>query len=278
LLGTCTQCHSGNNELLPNGAAKGNSREALDLHGGFCATQLSCVACHEPHTASAQPSGGPDLPSHVNVCTQCHSQYENRDFALGHSGHSPDAGVSCLDCHMPRYTRGVDALIRSHRIVFPVESAMINAGSANACNSCHLDKSTIWTLQQMKSIWKREIEVAADSPIAGKLHQPLGPLWLEHEDSHLRLMAAQLYARSSQGGQQRDAVIRALGDSERVNRVFAVMAVTQIMGLEANEELPVDILESPSARAKQIDQWLNQLHGSGPGKALNLPERSPVTR
>lgn len=264
LLGVCSQCHSGNNPLFPNGAAKGNSREALDLQGGFCASQLSCIACHEPHTASPGPSGGPDLAAHADSCVQCHPQYRDRQQAARHSGHAAADNLSCLDCHMPRYTRGVDTLIRSHRIVNPVEMSMVNAGSANACNTCHLDKSTHWTLTQTNRIWNRDYRLATDAPVRDQADLPVGELWLASKDSHLRLMAGQLYARSAGAGRdQLESLIRGLGDSERVNRVFAVHAVCQLLDHPPHQPLPVDIVQTPAIRSRQIEAWLERLRATG---------------
>ncbi len=265
LLGTCTQCHSGNNPLLPNGAAKGNSREALDLLAGFCTSQLGCVDCHEPHTASPSASGGPDSQVHIDVCLKCHERFQDREQATAHSGHRDEIGVSCLDCHMPRYTRGVDALIRTHRISHPVEASMINAGSANACNTCHLNQSTRWTLKQMSDLWGRKFQIDADAPVAGKLDQPVGEMWLASEDSHLRLMAIQLYARSPLGEQMLEPIIRGLNDPERINRVFAIRAAAKLAGQPRDQRLPVDIVQSPAIRQQQIESWLRELASQKPG-------------
>lgn len=263
MLGTCTQCHSGNNELLPNGAAKGNSREALDFHSGSCASQMSCIDCHDPHTASALPSGGLNLQAHIDVCTKCHQPYADQAFALKHSGHSAAASVTCLDCHMPRQTRGVDALIRTHRISHPVEASMVNAGSVNACNICHLDQSTNWTLQKLAETWNRQISIDPDAQIAGWLDQPVGEMWLESDDSHLRLMATQLYADSPLGRSQMESLLQGLNDPEHVNRVFAMFAAAIITGHSLEEAFPVDIADSPANRQEQIDNWLRQILKDG---------------
>ena len=152
IIGICTQCHSGGTKKFPNGASKSNSAEALDHHAGFCTSQLRCVDCHEPHTAG-QVSGGPDLIDHVAICTKCHQQYDDPAKAIAHSGHPVDADVNCLDCHMPKVNQGLANIIRTHRITHPVEEVMLQAGSANACNTCHLDKSTRWTIAELKKGW-----------------------------------------------------------------------------------------------------------------------------
>jgi len=45
---------------------------------------------------------------------------------------------------MPRYTQGIEDLVRTHRISRPVEESMVARDSANACNLCHLDKPLSW--------------------------------------------------------------------------------------------------------------------------------------
>jgi hypothetical protein len=260
IIGICTQCHSGGTKKFPNGASKSNSAEAIDHHDGFCTTQLRCVDCHEPHTAG-QLSGGPDLIDHVAICTKCHQQYEDPVKAIAHSGHPAAAGVNCLDCHMPKITQGLANIIRTHRITHPVEEVMLKSGSANACNTCHLDKSTRWTIAELNKGWGVNFQATPAWPIYSELDTPVGELWINGDDNHLRLLATQSYARSPLGKQPAaiESVIRSLNDPEPLNRLFAGFAVRKIFGLEQPAKLPVDITQSPAARKEQIQTLLKEV-------------------
>jgi len=259
ILGICIQCHCGSGPAYPNGAGKVNSREGLDMRLGFCSSELSCVGCHEPHTATPTPSGGADHPQHVQICSSCHTKYLDADAALAHGGHPAAAGVSCLDCHMPRYTQGADERIRTHRICMPVEESMVAVGSANACNLCHLDRSLRWTLTALEQGWQRKITPNERWPALEQLDEPLGTLWLHGKNTHMRLVATQCYAASRHGQGKLPDIVRALNDSEPVNRVFAGFAVSRLLGQALDEPLKVDITAPPAVRDRQINAWLEQL-------------------
>ncbi|MEM9413120.1 MAG: ammonia-forming cytochrome c nitrite reductase subunit c552, partial [Planctomycetota bacterium] len=253
--GVCIQCHCGSGLRYPNGSIKTNSSEGRDMLSGFCASEIKCIDCHDPH-AAGQKSGLPDLPHHVASCISCHEEYADAEFARKHSRH--EASVNCLDCHMPKINQGLDDLVRTHRIMNPVEEVMVKNGSANGCNTCHLDKSTRWTLDELKIGWGREFKVDSNWPIASKIDVPLGDVWLDSDDNHLRLMAAQNASHSKSGVQFFDKVIHGLNDPEPINRVFAGFAVQKMLGRKDTEPLPVNIVLPPAERRKQILEFLEE--------------------
>jgi hypothetical protein len=235
--GICAQCHSGNVRFFPNCAAQGNSREALDFERGACASQLRCVSCHEPHTPSPPP-GGPDRPEHLALGVRCPAASRAPPAAPAPAGHPAGAAVTCLDCHMPRYTLGLDDVVRTHRIAAPVEQSMVTAASANACNLCHLDRSLRWTVRGLEKGWP---------------------------EPALRLVAGQAYARSPLGRVKVAELLSALNDPEPINRVFALKAVERLRGrpLDAADYA---LTAPPAERARQVDRLLINLRLAGPEK------------
>jgi hypothetical protein len=163
-------------------------------------------------------------------------------------------GVNCLDCHMPRVTQGLDSLVRTHRIGLPVETAMVAAGAANACNLCHLDKSIRWTLKELERGWRQRIEIdpAWAAVYGGSLDRPVGEAWLESENTAMRLVAAQSYARSPLGKNKLVELFRALNDPEPLNRLFATFAVEQVLGRKLSSD-QINITAPPARRLRQIE-------------------------
>jgi hypothetical protein len=161
---------------------------------------------------------------------------------------------------MQRSTRGINDVIRTHRISMPVEETMVAKGLANACNACHLDKSIRWTLAELQKGWGREITPRSHWESSEKLDLPAGNVWLNSHDSHMRLLATQYFARQSQGDQSvLKMLIQALNDSERINRLFAGFAVSKMLEQAPDQPLPVNVFESPAIRQQQITSWLNDL-------------------
>ncbi len=96
--------------------------------------QLECIHCHTS-------SGRFRFKENPNQsCMPCH---EGRiDNILAHSHHPAEAGVTCVDCHMP--TTAQAFMTRSdHTFRPPSPAATLEFGSPNACNLCHHDPEAI---------------------------------------------------------------------------------------------------------------------------------------
>jgi hypothetical protein len=264
LTGICTQCHAANVALFADGHAKCNSREAIDFYGGACASKMTCIHCHEPHTAGS-PEAAATNPAHLAACLGCHPRYANPTEAAAHTRHSA-ARVDCLDCHMPRQTLGLDALVRTHRVSVPVSEETASAGLANACNLCHLDKSLRWTLDELERGWGRRLAPQAGWAGAADLDRPAGEVWLGSSDPALRGIAGQSYARSPLGKAALPQLIRALNDPEPVNRIFGCRAVQTVW--ERNLTCTdYDATAPPAVREQQIERLLGQFSANArPGR------------
>ncbi len=253
--GVCAQCHCATITTYPNGAGTWNSREALDLIDGACATKIRCTDCHEPHTNDGAEAAPTDA-KHVAQCARCHSRYAEPAAARAHSKHG-DA-VTCLDCHMPRITQGLEEVVRTHRISSPTERSMLEKGSGNACNLCHLDRPIGWTLDAFRTQFTKDIAPTTSwSAFYGeKLEKPVGLVWLEGKDPSMRLVATQAYARTPELGKKAlPALIRALDDPIAVNRVFDVFAVSRLLGRDLTPA-DIDVTAPSEKRKKQIDVLL----------------------
>jgi len=136
---------------------------------------------------------------------------------------------------------------------------MVEKGMANACNACHLDKPVRWTLNQLERQWGRTIKPQPNWSSYHDLDEPAGDVWLKSEDSHMRLLATQSIANSTQSNERTGDMIRALNDPESVNRVFASFSVSRLLGQPLDKPLTVDITAPPATRARQIDALIKSL-------------------
>lgn len=214
----CAQCHSGPSPRLPDGSATRNSSEALDLAASSCTT-ARCTHCHDPHR------GGSSEERSIAACVGCHEAFRDGEVARAHAQHD---GTTCLDCHMPRVTMGIDRYVRSHRISSPTDRVMIAAAAPNACNLCHLDRSIRWTLDELRS--RFDVRVSPGNLDAyGDPDEAVGTVWLASDEPDIRVTAAMAYARVKPLGALRE--LRPLLDDARPYvRTWAMFAVEEVLG------------------------------------------------
>jgi predicted CXXCH cytochrome family protein len=97
---------------------------------------VTCVDCHDPHSGKLKAQGG-------EICSQCHDKAKFADAK--HTGHaaSPNS-PDCIACHMPARTYMVVDRRHDHSFRIPRPDLTLKAGTPNACNDCHKDKSAQW--------------------------------------------------------------------------------------------------------------------------------------
>ena len=117
---------------------------------------------HAPHGSDPNDqlrfADAAELPSaqHNRACTQCHQSLTTEDALAAHTHHAAgSAGSRCYNCHMPYQTYALHKRVRSHRITIPTADVTRQHGVPNACNQCHVDRSTDWT-DRMLAGWQNE--------------------------------------------------------------------------------------------------------------------------
>jgi tetratricopeptide (TPR) repeat protein len=132
-------------DFYPDGRSLGENYTMTEWMMNPCIeeSELHCVTCH---TSSGRDRNR-DNPN--NSCLQCHTGMAENIEA--HTGHKPEAGLTCLNCHMPK-REFVGRFLRSdHSFRPPMPEATIRFGSPNACNQCHTDKSPEWANKIVKA-------------------------------------------------------------------------------------------------------------------------------
>ena len=255
--GICRQCHSAvtPGPDYPDGGGIWSSGEAKDLAGGACQGAARCTHCHNPHKAGPVHGGGPDEPAQVGACIGCHQEYTMPAAVQAHSHHPTAAGVTCLDCHMPRIVHGLQDMVRTHRISKPTDRRMFISGGPNACNLCHLDRSVLWATYNIEKNWGVALNPNASWKewYGGELTGPLGLRWLQFGQPITRLVAADAFARARPklAKMALPSVLGILEDPRPPNRLLGQFSVERILGrrLPPSEYLS---WAPPETRARQM--------------------------
>lgn len=124
--------------------ADGQILEEVYVYASFLQSKMYnagvvCSDCHEPHSGKVFVNGNA-------LCYRCHlaGKYGNRT----HHFHDPEQeGSSCMECHMPERTYMVIDPRRDHSIRIPRPDLSDRLKSPNACNKCHVDRTSQWAAE-----------------------------------------------------------------------------------------------------------------------------------
>ncbi len=259
----CGRCHSGNRPQYANGMSTWNSTEYSDAMLGACYSQLQCVDCHDPHTATgAKWSRSPDEDD--ELCLKCHSDTLGTPAARqAHTHHAGgSSGSRCMNCHMPRLNEGLQDLVRTHTIYSPTERSMIESNEPNACNMCHTDKSINWTLGYLADWYGASY---AENLLAAKYprrDEPAALGWLASDHEHVRLVAADVLARTD-ARWALPLLIGALDDKFLINRQFVARGLEKMLGIKLADH-GYRFYMTPDERGGPIKRLLQMLTSKSP--------------
>ena len=138
-----------------DGTAHKNRMQGNDFVQSLMYTRgVTCFSCHDVH---GTPNDGLLRKPASQVCLDCHGP----NTAVGphaasieaHTHHKPgSAGNECIACHMPKIQQTIgDVNVRAHTFRFITPAQTEALAVPNACNACHTDKTTEWTLTALKS-------------------------------------------------------------------------------------------------------------------------------
>ncbi|MGB0580431.1 MAG: cytochrome c3 family protein, partial [Limisphaerales bacterium] len=166
---TCARCHSGERQGYANGLHSWNSTEYTEAINGPCydpvkaeqkgMRSMTCTTCHDPHQTIGKAWSRPPQEDD-RTCLGCHEQFKDRIKRTEHTHHQPGDGDHCMDCHMPHTNEGLGQMVRTHRIMNPIDRVQIEANQPNACNLCHLDKNIDWTIDHLRDWYAPDFQVS----------------------------------------------------------------------------------------------------------------------
>ncbi len=113
---------------------------------------VSCYTCHDAH--GTKHEGLLRKPAQ-QLCLDCHgptSPSGPRAASIeAHTHHKPDStGSQCIACHMPLIAQTIgDINVRSHTFKFVYPAKTDSMKIPNACNVCHTDKTTAWSIEAL---------------------------------------------------------------------------------------------------------------------------------
>lgn len=140
---------------FPDGTAHKNRMQGNDFVTSLMYTHgVSCFTCHDAHG-----TGNPALlrkPAN-ELCLDCHGpnspngpRAKTIEEHTHHKAGSP--GSECIACHMPKIAETLaDVNVRSHTFRFVTPELSETLKIPNACNVCHIDKTTAWATAALKS-------------------------------------------------------------------------------------------------------------------------------
>ncbi len=153
-------------QLLNEGLyfADGQILDEVYVYGSFVqskmyARDVRCSDCHDVHSIRRMAEGNA-------LCLQCHpaAVYDHKGHHFHKSAGEPGepirsasgqvlfevgSGARCENCHMPgRHYMGIDYR-PDHSFRLPRPDLTLAMGTPNACDRCHVDKPTQWSVDAM---------------------------------------------------------------------------------------------------------------------------------
>ncbi len=145
-------------EYFADGTAHKNWMQGNDFVQSLMYTRgVTCFSCHDSH--------GTDYPALLRkplneVCLTCHGpNTQNGPHAASieaHTHHKTGSpGSQCVACHMPKIEEELphvpDMNVSSHTFRFITPGQTERVQIPNACNACHLNRTTAWASSALGS-------------------------------------------------------------------------------------------------------------------------------
>jgi tetratricopeptide (TPR) repeat protein len=188
-----------------------------------------CTDCHNPHSARILLPGN-------DLCLRCHNgSFTNAPIIkpVEHSHHGvASTGNQCIACHMPVTVYMQRHARHDHGFTIPDPLLTRELGIPNACNRCHTDKSTDWSIEASEKWYGQKLErhtrerarwmdaaQKGEDSAKSRLIEMLAP---ERESFYWRAAAAGLLWRWQEDAGVKAALVASLKDIHPLVREKAV--------------------------------------------------------
>ena len=101
---------------------------------------VTCLDCHNPHSYKNTLQGN-------DLCMRCHIGGYPKAPKIDPAEHKHQCNSDCIGCHMPVTVYMQRHPRRDHGYTIPDPLLTKELGIPNACNRCHADQKTDWTLK-----------------------------------------------------------------------------------------------------------------------------------
>lgn len=247
------------NRFWQDGSPRLTAYEYQGITGSACylkgekGKRITCTSCHTMHDGDVKGQITEEKRTNT-ACTQCHTDLKEVNALKTHTKHDINsAGSTCYSCHMPEVVYGVQTIHKTHLITIPDPSLTIEKSVPNACNQCHVDRSTNWAVNQTKAIWPERYastNVSKDS----RFDTAEGVRGLFGGDALTRALMADALTKHADPQWAAGFLIEAFaGDNYPVVRYFAAN------GLRSDTTLKPDYLAAESIRSNQIAPWIDSV-------------------
>lgn len=242
----CARCHRGQRQEYANGLHAWNSTEYTEAMNGHCydpvkaaargMKSMACTHCHNPHETVglkwARTPRQDDLK-----CLACHQQFEDSQQRFAHTRHSAGDGSHCMDCHNPHTNEGLGRMVRTHRIMNPIDHQLIEANQVNSCNLCHLDKSINWTIKHLKEWYAPDF--APNAALMASNYQdrdaPVVREWLTSPHAPTRIATAGAIARRKAHFALLDLLDQLAAENYGYNKRVMQKAVNELLNIKLHQ-------------------------------------------
>jgi Tfp pilus assembly protein PilF len=268
----------------------GQILDEVYAYGSFTQSKMyhrdvRCSNCHDVHGLKVIKEGNA-------LCLQCHraAEYDSKEHHFhkkkGEKGdpiQSADGkvlfevgtGAECLQCHMPGRTyMGIHYRL-DHSLRIPRPDLSVKVGSPNACNRCHIDKNSQWSVDAINKWYG-----PGRRPHYGTVIEAGRKRFREAKKDLIRLSGDPLYPvivratalsllTAYPGEDTARAFELALMDEEALIRRTAVQSIA-LSGLRRETELIAPLLYDPVAAVRM--EAASTLAGE-PSKRLSTDQR-----
>jgi tetratricopeptide (TPR) repeat protein len=171
----------------------------------------------------------------------------NVDLMTYHPDRIQETGGECVNCHMPQTTYMQRHRRHDHGFTIPDPLLTRESGIPNACNRCHADKDTDWSLKYCDEWYGAKMDrptrgrarvIAAARGGAPDARSGLLGILTTNEIPYWRAVAAGLLEPWAREDSVRDALVAGLADTNALVRAECVRALGS-----ASTELPPAVAE-----------------------------------